>query len=391
MSKGIHAVIVAYGRSAICRAKKGGLSRAHPIDWSAQVLEGVLRRAPQLSPEEISDLVVGCAMPVKGLNLNAARLIAQRAQIPDQVCAQTINRFCASGLQAMATCANAILAGQEEIMVAGGVEDMTHTFRTADPADRNPWLVEHVPGAYMGMGITAENVAARYGITRSEMEQMALESHQKAAVAQDAGGLNQAIIPVKVQTETGEWSTLTRDEGVRRNTSLEEMAAMKPCFLENGLVTAATSSQTSDGAAFAVLMSEESARRRGITPVARFLSYATGGCDPAYMGLGPIYAVPKALQRAGLTVDDLGVIELNEAFAAQTIACIRTLNLPEEKVNPWGGAIALGHPMGATGLFLSIKAIDYLRYTGGRYALVTMCIGGGMGAAAVLECLSHQE
>lgn len=382
------AVIVAYGRSAICRAKKGAFASAHSIDWSAQVLKGVLERVPELDRREISDVIVGCAMPVKGLNLNAARLIVQRAGLPDAVCAQTINRFCASGLQSLATCANAIAAGQETVMVAGGVEDMTHTFKTADPMDRNPWLVEHCEGAYMSMGMTAENVARKYGISRVEMERMAVESHQKAAAAQDGGGLNQAIIPVTVPDGEGRDRVVQLDEGIRRSTTLEQLAALKPCFAADGTVTAATSSQTSDGAGFAVLMEEEKALSLGIRPLARMLSFAVGGCDARYMGLGPIYAVPKAMQRAELTVDDMDVIELNEAFAAQAIACMRELRLPAEKVNPWGGAMALGHPMGATGIFLTSKALDYLRLTGGRYGLVTMCIGGGMGAAAVLERLT---
>lgn len=385
MSK--QAVIVAYGRSAVCRAKKGALARAHPIDWSAQVLRGVLDRVPQLDPAQIADVVVGCAMPVRGLNLNAARLITMRAGLPDSVCAQTINRFCASGLQAIATCANAITAGQEDVMVAGGVEDMSHTFKTADPADQNPWLAEHAEGAYMSMGITAENVAARYGITRTEMERMAVSSHRKAAAAQDEGGLNRAIIPVTVPGSEGGTETIVLDEGIRRDTNLAALSALKPCFRENGVVTAATSSQTSDGAAFAVLMSEDKAVQLGVRPLARMLSFATGGCDARYMGLGPIYAVPKAMERAGLSMAELDVIELNEAFAAQALACIQDLKLPVEKVNPWGGAMALGHPMGATGIFLTSKALDFLRLEGGRYALVTMCIGGGMGAAAVFELL----
>lgn len=383
----INPVVVAYGRSPICRARKGALANTHAIDWSAQVLQGVLQKVPELDSGDIADVVVGCAMPVKGLNLNAARLIVQRAGLPDSVCAQTINRFCASGLQAIATCANAIAVGQEDVMVAGGVEDMTHTFKTADAADRNPWLVNNCEGAYMGMGMTAENVAAKYGITRSEMEEMACESHHKAAIAQDMGGLNQAIVPVTVNDEAGKSVTVRLDEGIRRGTSMKTLAALKPCFREDGTVTAATSSQTSDGAGFSVLMSEEKAASLGIKPLARMLSFATGGCDARFMGLGPIYAVPKAMKRAGKTIDDMDVIELNEAFAAQAIACIRELQLPVEKVNPWGGAMALGHPMGATGIFLMTKALDYLRINGGRYALVTMCIGGGMGAASVFELL----
>ena len=270
-------------------------------------------------------------------------------------------------------------------MVAGGVEDMTHTFKTADPAERNPWLVEHVPGAYMSMGETAENVAERYQIPRSKMDEMAVASHIKAAAAQDAGYFDHSIIPVTGTDANGAPITVTKDEGIRRNTSMESCGKLTPCFRENGVVTAATSSQTSDAAAFAVLMSRTKAETLGLKPLARFVSFATGGCDAAVMGLGPIYAVPKALKKAGLTAADMDTIELNEAFAAQALACIQDLELPVHKVNPWGGAMALGHPMGATGIFLTIKALDYLRITGGRYGLVTMCIGGGMGAAAVFE------
>ena len=380
-----NAVIVAYGRSPVCRALKGALSKAHPVDYCAETLLGVLAQVPQLDPREISDLVLGCCMPVITLNLNAARQVVQRAQLPDSISAQTINRYCASSLQAVATCANAIMCGQEEIMIAGGVEDMSHTFHTADPKDRNPWLAEHCEGAYIGMGLTAENVARKYGIPREAMDAMAVESHAKAAAAQEKGFLNRSIIPVKGYDKDGNGIVVTADEGIRPGTSLEKLAALKPCFKEDGVVTAATSSQMSDAAAFAVLMSEEKAEELGIRPLARFVAYATAGCDGCYMGEGPIYAVPKALEKSGLSLDDMDVIELNEAFAAQAIACIDTLGLPKEKVNPWGGAMALGHPMGATGIFLTSKALDYLRLNGGRYALVTMCIGGGMGAAGIFE------
>lgn len=379
------AVIVAYGRSAVCRAKKGALANVHPVDWAAETLKGVLAQNPQLDPALISDLILGCAMPVKTLNLNVSRQVIQRAQLPDSICAQTINRYCSSGLQAIATCANAIMCGQEEIMIAGGLEDMSHTFKTADPAERNPWLAENCEGAYISMGLTAENVAEKYGITREEMEEMAVKSHEKAAAAQDAGYLNMSVIPVGGKDEDGNVITVDRDEGIRRGTSMEKLAQLKPCFKEDGVVTAATSSQTSDGAAFAVLMSREKAEELGIKPIARFVSFATGGCDGRFMGLGPIYAVPKVMKKAGMTVDDMDVIELNEAFAAQAIACIRDLHLPEERLNPWGGAMALGHPMGATGIFLTCKALDYLKVTGKKRALVTMCIGGGMGAAGIFE------
>lgn len=379
------AVIVAYGRSAVCRAKKGSLANVHPVDWAAETLLGVLAQIPQLEPEMISDLILGCAMPVKTLNLNVSRQVIQRAQLPDSICAQTINRYCSSGLQAIATCANAIMCGQEDVMIAGGIEDMTHTFKSADPAERNPWLVENCQGAYISMGLTAENVAQKYHITRAEMDAMAVESHRKAAKAQDAGYLNMSVIPVTGKDGNGKEITVTMDEGIRRTTTMEKLSALAPCFKEDGVVTAATSSQMSDGAAFAVLMSREKAEKLGIKPIARFISFAVGGCDGRYMGLGPIYAVPKVMKKASLTVNDMDVIELNEAFAAQAIACIRELELPQENLNPWGGAMALGHPMGATGIFLTCKALDYLKVNKKKRALVTMCIGGGMGAAGIFE------
>lgn len=265
---------------------------------------------------------------------------------------------------------------------------MSHTFKTRDRPTGIPGWPEHNEGAYMGMGFTAENVAAKYGHHPPRNGASgAGKSPGKQPPRRTPGGLNRSIIPVTVPGAEGGTETVTLDEGIRRNTTLEGLASLKPCFREDGAVTAATSSSTSDGAAFAVLMSEDKAAALGIKPLARMRSFATGGCDARYMGLGPIYAVPKALARAELTMDDLDVIELNEAFAAQALACIRDLALPVEKVNPWGGAMALGHPMGATGIFLTSKALDYLRLNGGRYALVTMCIGGGMGAAAVFELL----
>lgn len=379
------AVIVAYGRSAVCKAKKGALANVHPVDWAAETLKGVLAQVPQLKPEWISDLILGCAMPVKTLNLNVARQVIQRAQLPDSICAQTINRYCSSGLQAIATCANAIMCGQEEVMIAGGIEDMTHAFKSADPSERNPWLVKNCEGAYISMGLTAENVARKYEISRREMDEMAVESHRRAAKAQDNGYLNMSIIPVTGKDTDGNTIVVTRDEGIRRGTTLEKVSSLQPCFKEDGVVTAATSSQMSDGAAFAILMSREKAEQLGIKPIAKFVSFAVGGCDGRYMGLGPIYAVPKAMKKADMTLEDIDVIELNEAFAAQDIACTRELKLPKEKINPWGGAMALGHPMGATGIFLTCKALDYLKVRHKKRALVTMCIGGGMGAAGIFE------
>ena len=387
-------VIVAYGRSAACRARKGGWATTNIIDVGAGTLKGVLAKVPQIAPEDIDDVITGAARHINELDLNASRLIVQRAGLPECVCAQTINRFCSSGLQAIATASNAILADQYKVCVAGGVEGMTRCFVPLGLEYQNEWLNENIPGAYMTMGETAERVAERYNISRADQEQMALESHTKAAIARKNGWLQQSIIPFA----NAEGVVQEYDDGILADmdgnlkTSLEKMATMKPCFLvpgyrEEGVVTAATSSQTTDAAAYAVLTSEEYAAEKGIKPLAKLVTFAVAGCDPEVMGTGPIYAIPKALKQANMTIDQMDVIELNEAFASQAIACIRELNLPKEKVNPWGGAMALGHPMGATGAFLMSKALDYCRINNGKYAMVTMCIGGGMGACGIFELL----
>ncbi len=381
-------IIAAYGRSAVCRSRKGSFADVHPIEYSAQVLNGVLDKIPQLDRGDIEDVIMGCAVQHKTTSMNIAKSVAARAGLPDSVAGQTINRFCSSGLQAIATAANAIAMGQGDVIVAGGVEDMSDTFEPYPEEYQDAWLNENAPGAYMGMGITAENIVKDRGITREEMDRMAVESHRKAAKAKAEGKLAPSIIPVTVTDAAGSTIVVTEDEGIRPDTSMETLASLKPCFIpETGTVTAATSSQTSDAAAFVVLMAAEKAEALGIRPLARLVSFAVAGCDSTRMGLGPIYAVPKALARADLTIDDMDVIELNEAFAAQAIPCIRELNMDPDKVNPYGGALALGHPMGATGAFLTCKALDYLQDNGGTYGLVTMCIGGGMGAAAVFERL----
>lgn len=380
------AIIVAIGRSPVTRARKGSFKNLHPVDLAAQTLIGVLKQVPQLREEEIGDVVVGCAQPENAQGFNVARMIAQRAGLSDEVCGQTINRFCSSGLQALATCANAIMSGQESIMIAGGVESMSMVDMTkTDPATRNPWLSENIPGSYLPMGITAENVAEKYKVTRKEMDAFAVSSHAKAAEAQDNGMLQEYIIPIEVIDDEGNLQIVTKDEGIRRGTSIESLASLKPCFKENGLVTAATSSQTSDGAGFAVLMSREKAKELGLEPIAVFRGFATGGVPSDIMGIGPIAAVPKVMSKTGMSLEQMDIIELNEAFAAQSIPCIRELHLNPEKVNPFGGAIALGHPMGATGIFLTCKALTWMKHNKGKYALITMCIGGGMGAAGIIE------
>ena len=343
---------------------------------------------PQLDRSEIEDVIMGCAVQHGTTSMNIAKSVCARAELPECVAGHTINRFCSSGLQAIATGANAIACGQGDVIVAGGVESMTDTYAPYPVEFQDAWLNEHAPGAYMGMGMTAENIVKNYGVTREEMDRMAYESNMKAAKAQKEGKLAPCIIPVTVVDKDGNEKVVTEDEGIRPTTTMETLAGLKPCFIpaeEGGTVTAATSSQTSDAAAFVVLMAADKAKELGIKPIAKMVSFGVAGCDATMMGLGPIYAVPKALKRAGKTMEDIDVVELNEAFAAQAIPCIKVLKMDPEKVNPYGGAMALGHPMGATGAFLTCKALDYLQDNKKTTALVTMCIGGGMGAAAVFE------
>ncbi|MDR3335935.1 MAG: thiolase family protein [Treponema sp.] len=384
---GKEAVIVAYGRSPCCRARKGNLVGTHPIEYAAETLTGVLNRAPGLPRDRIDDIIVGCAMPVHHMDYNVARLIALRASLPERIPGHTINRFCSSSLQAIATGANAIIAGQMHCVIAGGVEDMTDCFAPTQEAYMDQWLQDHNQGAYMTMGETAERVADKYGITREEMDAMAVESHVKAHRAQGDGKLSPSIIPVTNR----DGFRITADEGIRPDTTMEILAGLKPAFRENGRVTAGNSSQTTDAAAFVVLMSSDMADQFHIKPLARFVGFSVTGCDPSLMGLGPLYAVPRVMELTGLSVMDMDTIELNEAFAVQALACIRELGLPREKVNPYGGAMALGHPMGATGALLTEKAIDFLQDTDQRYALITMCVGGGMGAAGIFERLRSKE
>ncbi len=389
MSKQLeNVVVVAYGRSAIARSgKKGALREMHPVDLGGLVLRGLLDRdLPDLPPEMIEDVIVGCAQPDLKQGCNIARAITIRAGLPYCVPGVQVNRFCASGLQAIAMAAAQIESGMNDILVAGGVESMTAVPANYDrSAYYDPWIVENEGNLYLPMGITAENVARRYHISREEMDAFAVESHRRAAAARAAGKFTAEIIPLPGVDEEGNAIRFDQDQGIREDTSMERIAKLNPCFVEDGLVTAATSSQTSDGAAFVVLMSRSKAKELGIRPIARFRGFAAIGCDPAYMGLGPITAVPKVMEKTGLSIEAMDTIELNEAFAAQAIPCIRQLGLDPEKVNPNGGALAMGHPMGATGAFLTCKALHELQRTGGRYALVTMCIGHGMGAAGIYE------
>jgi len=390
MSKALNnVVVVAYGRSPVGRAYKGSLKNLHPVDLGAQVLKGTLAKVPQLDPADIDDIIVGCARPQDFQGTNMARPILLRAGLPFTVTGQTINRFCSSGLQAISTAANAIAAGQADIIVAGGVEMMTYmpSMKAGGTVGdvQNKWLKENIPGVYMPMGITAENVAAQYDVSREAMDTLAAASHAKAAAAQESGKFDDQIIPIEAIDDEGNTIIVTKDEGIRAGTTVEKLGTLPTPFKADGRVSAGTSSQTSDGAGFVVLMSAEKAQELGIKPIAKFLGFAVGGVEPHIMGMGPVAAVPKVFKMTGLKIEDMDVIELNEAFAAQAIPVMDELGMPRDKVNPNGGAMATGHPLGATGAILTCKALSELARTGGKYALVTMCIGGGMGAAGVYE------
>lgn len=382
------AVIVAYGRSAVAKSgKKGYLRDIHPVDYAGSVLKGVLEKIPQLDKQDIEDLIVGCSKPEKAQAANISRVIALRAGLPVSVPGQTVCRFCASGLQAISIAANMIMTGQSDVLVAGGVESMSQIPAGYDPLAMNKWIEENQPGLYMSMGLTAENVAEKYGVTREQMDAFSLESHKRAAAAQDEGIFDSEIIPVEGTDLEGNKIIFDKDQGIRRDTSMESLAGLKTVFKEGGVVTAGQASQTSDGAGFVVLMSKEKAEQLGIKPIAKYIAFAVAGVDPSLMGIGPLEAVPKVMKIAGLKIEDIDVIELNEAFAAQAIPCIDTLGFDKAKVNPNGGAIALGHPLGATGCVLTCKALNQLERINGKYALVTMCTAGGQGAAGIFERL----
>jgi len=380
------AVIVAYGRSAIAKAGKGSLAGVHPVDFSAEVLKAVIERVPALDPAEIDDVMVGCAIPEAGMGLNPARNIVLRAGLPHEVSGSTVNRFCSSGLQTIASASALIQAGMADVIVAGGVEHMSTPVLSDQPQYLDPWLVEHTD-AYVSMGDTAENVARRYDQTRTQLDVLAVTSNERAAAARDTGRFDAQIVPVTGCSPDGQQSTLVTDEGIRQGTNLETLATLKPAFRPDGLLTAATSSQRSDGASFVVLMSPVRASQLGVRPLARLVAFAVAGVDPAYMGMGPVVAVPKAMAQTRLAMRDLDVIELNEAFASQALAVVAELGLDSKLVNPNGGALAMGHPLGATGAILTCKALAELERRDQRHALVTMCVGGGMGAAGIFERL----
>lgn len=374
--------IVAAVRTAVGKAPRGALSATRPDDLAAAAIRAAIDRLPQLDATQIDDVILGCAMPEGEQGLNVARIAAMRAGLPASASAMTVNRFCSSGLQAIALAADAIHAGRANVVVAGGTESMSMVPMEGNKFSANPWLVDHHPDVYLSMGLTAENVARKYGITREQADEFALASHHKALAAIQSGKFNEEIAPVA--TANGEFKT---DEGPRADTSAGALAKLKPAFHAKGTVTAGNSSQTSDGAAAAILISEQRARELNIQPIARFVSFATAGVAPEIMGIGPVEAIPKALKLAGLTLDQIDLIELNEAFAAQALAVIQQAGLDPAKINVNGGAIALGHPLGCTGAKLTATILHELKRRKLRHGLVTMCVGGGMGAAGVVENL----
>src|SRR5579864_6366595 len=397
------AVIVSAIRTPVGRAYKGSLRATRPDDLAALAIKEVLARVPAVDAKQIDDVILGCAMPEGEQGMNVARIAALRAGLPVEASAMTINRFCSSGLQAIAIAAERIRSGSSEVIVAGGTESMTMVPMGGNKVSPNPWLMDNYPDAYLGMGLTAENLAKKYGITREQADTFSYESHQKALAAIAAGKFKDEIVPVDVSYSVLEASAngspngsrpktvkakFDTDEGPRADTSVEVLGKLKPVFHARGVVTAGNSSQMSDGAAAAVVMSAEKARALGLKPLARFLAFATAGCPPEEMGVGPVFAIPKALKIAGLTLDQIDVIELNEAFAAQSLSVIKLAGLDPARVNVNGGAVALGHPLGCTGAKLTATILRELERRNARYGMVTMCVGGGMGAAGIFERLS---
>ena len=390
-----NAVIVAYGRTGIAKAIKGSLRYTGCVDYGTQVLKGILAKNPGFDPELAEDLICGCAIPEAEQGLNIGRILADSSGFPLTTAGQTVNRFCSSGLQSIASAANAIMAGQAKCIVAGGLENMSKVQMHRVSIIPDAAGFGTYPDNYVTMGVTAENVAAKYGISRERQDEFSYSSHMKAAAAIKAGKFVDEIIPVKAKMpckdENGHPSfkevDFAIDECVRPDTTIEGLAKLKPLFRMGGSVTAGNSSQMNDGAAFVILMEEEFAKAHGMKPLARFKSFAVRGVHPGYMGLGPIEAIPKALDIAGVTLSDIELIELNEAFASQSLACIDTLGLNQEIVNVNGGGIAFGHPLGCTGAYLTIKLMGEMKRRGNHLGLVSMCIGGGMGAAGVFEMI----
>jgi acetyl-CoA acyltransferase len=388
------AVIVSAVRTPVGKAKRGGLATVRPDEMGAAVIQELLKRTPNLEPSQIEDVVFGCAFPEGEQGMNVARTISIRAGLPDTVPAETINRYCSSGVQSIAHVAHAIKAGDIEIGIGAGVESMSMVPMMGYKFSPNPQFAMELPHYYTNMGLTAENVSVKYGITREQQDEFSLKSNQKAAKAVESGLFDPELIPIDV--EVNEYAdgktvnrkfTVKRDEGPRGDSTLDGLAKLKPAFKEGGVVTAGNSSQMSDGASAVMVMSGDKAHELGLQPLARFVAFAVGGVPPELMGIGPVAAIPKALKLAGLSLNDIDLIELNEAFAAQGLAVMQTLEIDPDKVNVNGGAIALGHPLGCTGAKLTTQLIYEMGRRKSKYGMVTMCIGGGMGAAAIFENL----
>lgn len=389
------AVIIDCVRTAVGKSGRGALRNTRPDDMGAACIRALLEKYPQTPRDEVDDVIIGCAMPEGEAGMNMARAISLRADLPDSVPAVTINRFCSSGLQAIAMAADRIRAGGAHIAIAGGAETMSMIPMIGNKFAPNPWFVDNRPELYMGMGLTAECVQKKYGISREQADLFAYQSHQKALKAQAESKFDDEIVPLEVETTTlsnGKPKTtksmFAKDEGPRADTSLEALAKLKPVFQEGGTVTAGNSSQTSDGAAAALIMSASRARELGLKPMARYVSFAVAGVPPEIMGIGPVVAIPKALALAGLKLEDIGLVELNEAFAVQALAVAQQAGLNMDALNVNGGAVALGHPLGCTGAKLTATILREMRRRNSRYGMVTMCIGGGQGAAGIFELLN---
>ncbi len=385
-------VIASSVRTPVGKAFKGTLRASRPDELGAVAIRGALERVPQVDVREIEDVIMGCAMPEAEQGMNVARTCSLRAGLPVECSAMTINRFCSSGLQAISLAAERIMAGAYDVAIAGGTESMTMIPMGGHKVSPNPWLVDHYPDAFLSMGLTAERLAKRFGISREMADEFSYLSHQKALAAIASGKFDDEIVSVPVSFTTPNGSkpkrieiTFKVDEGPRADTSMEALAALMPAFHLKGVTTAGNSSQMSDGAAAAVVMSADRARELGIKPLARYVAFATAGYKPEEMGIGPVYAIPKALKMAGLKLEDIEVFELNEAFAAQALSVIKEAGLDPARVNPNGGAVALGHPLGCTGAKLTATLIRELKRCNARYGIVTMCVGGGMGAAGIFE------
>lgn len=390
-------VIVKALRTPVGKARRGSLVTVRPDDMTALVIKELLKRTPELDPAEVEDVIIGCAFPEGEQGMNMGRMIALRSGLPVSVPGQTINRFCSSGVQSIALAAYAVMSGDIDVAIAGGVESMSQvpTLTGGYKYSPNPYFAQDLPGYYTSMPITAENVAERYNVSREDQDAFALASNLNAARAVDSGLFDPELVPVEVEINELDENdkqvtrkfTFKRDEGPRGDSTLEGLAKLRPAVKQGGTVTAGNASQLSDGAAVVIVMSAEKAERLGLNPLARFISYAVGGVDPEIMGIGPIVAIPKVLKKAGMKLEDIELIELNEAFAAQSLAVIRELDLNMEITNVNGGAIALGHPLGCTGAKLTTQLLYEMGRRKNKYGMVSMCIGGGMGAAAIFENL----